>query len=409
MGALETASRLAEFERRGPGTDAERRAARWLADEVGGAGRQVRIEPFWCRTSWALTHAWHAALALAGSLISVASPRVGAVLLLIALIFVLADAFIGSSPGRRLTPEHASQNVVATPHSAAVAEKPVRLIITANYDAGRMGLVYRRPVRRAASALRRITAGLAPGWLGWLCISMLWLLGIAILRLEGHKPTAVGIAQLIPTAGLVLTVALLLDLATSEYGPAAGDNATGVAVAVALARALDAAPPSRMSVELVLAGAGEAGGVGLRRYLRARRGRLRAANAVVLGVGACGAGAPRWWASDGPLLPLRYFPRLRQLAVQLAEEQPQLGAAPHRGRGATPALQARYRRLPAIAIGCLDQEGLVPRSHQPEDTAAAIDPAAIDSVVQFGLMLVDSIDALLASTQPPQPGVPTPA
>jgi hypothetical protein len=42
----EIAARLQDFRHRGPGTDAERRAANWLAQELAGAGGEVRIEPF---------------------------------------------------------------------------------------------------------------------------------------------------------------------------------------------------------------------------------------------------------------------------------------------------------------------------------------------------------------------------
>ena len=110
----ETTAGLAAFKDRGPGTDAERRAARWLAGELVASRHRVRIETFWCRPNWALAHAWHVALALAGSLVSVSHPTIGVVLLAVALVSTLADATIGISPGRRLSPERASQNVLAS-------------------------------------------------------------------------------------------------------------------------------------------------------------------------------------------------------------------------------------------------------------------------------------------------------
>jgi hypothetical protein len=395
MRAPETVSRLQSFARRGPGTDAERRAASWLADELKAGGREVRLETFWCRPHWALAHAWHLALAIAGSLVSVSTPRVGGGLLVAALVFVLTDTFLGISPGRRLTPERASQNVVAAPRDQT---SQVHLLLTANYDAGRTGLVYRDFLRRSAARLRHATRGLMPGWLGWISIAIACLLAIAILRIEGHKGTAIGIAQLVPTAALVLALALLLELASADYGPAAGDNGSGVGVAVALARALDAAPPRNLAIELIIQGAGEARGVGLRRHLRTRRRELRAANTIVLGIAPCSAGRPRWWTSDGPLIPLRYSRRLHHLCARIARDEPYLGAASHPGRGATPALPARVARLPAIALGCLDEHGLVSRSHQMGDLAAAVDPAALDSAVEFGLMLIDAIDAFVRET-----------
>jgi hypothetical protein len=98
--------------------------------------------------------------------------------------------------------------------------------------------------------------------------------------------------------------------------------------------------------------------------------------------------------------PLRYSARLRELAAQAAHTargaEGAATARPHRGRGTSPALPARAHGLPALTIGCLDGHGLAPRSHQAGDTAAALDPAALDALLQYALTLVDAIDADLA-------------
>ncbi len=421
MRPAETIATLASHEGRGAGTDAERRAANRLVRDIDAERvrpeRNTHTETFWCRPNWALANAWHALLGLAGSLVSESDPRVGAALLTVALLSLLADASTGISLGRRLTPERASQNVVAEadpspgsppspgapdpspgspPSPGAPETDRVHLIVTANYDAGRTGLVYRDRTRRAAAALARLTGRISPGWQGWLAVAFAWLLAIAILRLDGHRSTAVGIAQLVPTVGLVLALALLLELAGSSFGPAANDNATGVAAAIALVRALDAAPPPRLSVDLLLQGAGDGGAVGLRHHLRTRRKTLRAPNTVVLGIAACGGGDARWWYSDGALVPVGYFKQLRALAARVAKGEPHLEAKAHRGRGTTPALPARLRRLPALAIGCLSDPGFPPRSHQADDLPDAVDTQAVDRTVEFGLVLADAIDAFVA-------------
>src|ERR1700716_3884654 len=118
MAVAETLSGLTSFSGRGAGTDSERRAANWLARELELGGRRARVETFWCRPNWALAHAWHALIGLVGSLVSVGSPRVGGALILIALLSLLADAAVGTSLGRRLTPERASQNVILPPSRA---------------------------------------------------------------------------------------------------------------------------------------------------------------------------------------------------------------------------------------------------------------------------------------------------
>jgi hypothetical protein len=393
MRPAETIASLASFEGRGAGTDAERRAAGWLTTQVSGSQRDVRLEPFWSRPNWALAHAWHSAIGLAGSLLSVSEPRVGGALVLVALLSLLADRAIGSSLGRRLTAERASQNVV----SGRNDRQGVHLIITANYDVGRAGVVYRDRLRRAAARLASITGRAGPGWLGWLALALVWLVVVAVLRVDGYKGTAIEVAQLPPTVGLVLALALLLEQGTARFAPGANDNGSGVAAAIALARALDVSPPRRLDVEVVLQGAGDGGAIGLRRYLRTRRQTHRTSNTIVIGIAACGQGKPCWFQSDGTLVPVRYFTQLRRLAAGVAGESPHLDAGAGRGRGTTPALPARSRRLPAIAIGALDQLGLAPRSHQTADTPERLDTGSVDRVVEFGLALVDAIDAYLAS------------
>jgi hypothetical protein len=403
MRMSETVSELAAFERRGAGTDAERRTARWLESSIAADDRDVRIEPFWCRPSWGLAHAWHALLGLAGSLAAVGSPQLGGALILVALISLLSDALVGVSLGRRLTPERASQNVVVPAAPTAAHETPVRVILTANYDAPRTGIAYSSAPRRAAARIRTITRGLTPGWQGWLAIALVWLEAAAIARLTGSTGTAIGMAQFPPTVGLLIGFALLLDVAGADFSPAANDNGSGVAVSLALARALQAAPPRRLAVELVLTGAGDGSPIGLRRYLRARRRELTARTSIVLGVAPCGSGKPRWWVSDGPLVPLRNFATLRELSERVARDDPGLEARPQKARGTSPAFPARLARLPAIAFGCLDDLGLAPGSHQRQDTPDAIDEQALDRAVEFGLLLIDAIDAFLATERAATP------
>jgi hypothetical protein len=133
--------------------------------------------------------------------------------------------------------------------------------------------------------------------------------------------------------------------------------------------------------------------IGLRRHLRGRREDRRPANTVVLGIAACGAGRPCWWVSDGAMVPLRYLARLRDLAARTGGPATPLQAIPHFGRGTGPALPARTAGIPALTIGAVDGRGLAPRSQQGSDTAPALDPAALDRVLEFALTLVDAIDA----------------
>jgi hypothetical protein len=154
-------------------------------------------------------------------------------------------------------------------------------------------------------------------------------------------------------------------------------------VAIALAHALQTAPPRNVVPELVLQGAGEGQELGMRRYLRHRH-----RDAIVLGIAASGAGQPHYWRSDGRLIPLPYPRRLRDLASDALRDS----AKPHRGRGATPASPAQAEGLAATAIGALDSPGLAPRSHQASDTPDRINPETLNQLIEVGLRLVAAID-----------------
>ena len=169
MTPLTTATQLCSFAGRRGGSDAERRASVWLRARLLEQGRPATVETFWSRPDWALAHSWHALFGVLASVVIVANARVGGALALLVLVSVAVDAVTGRSLGRRLTPERASQNIVAL----APADHPgPRLVVTANYDAGRAGAVYRPGPRALAATLRRIAADgrLTPGWLGWLSL-----------------------------------------------------------------------------------------------------------------------------------------------------------------------------------------------------------------------------------------------
>jgi hypothetical protein len=101
---------------------------------------------------------WHAALAVVGSLVSRASPQIGAALLLAALLSVVVDALTGFSVGRLLTRERASQNVVSESELEPPGDGLVHLAVTANYDAGRWcGCRSWRCCRPKVTAAQRLT------------------------------------------------------------------------------------------------------------------------------------------------------------------------------------------------------------------------------------------------------------
>jgi hypothetical protein len=285
----------------------------------------------------------------------------------------------------------ATQNVRA-PAPAREGDGPaVRLIVTAHYDAGRSGLVYRDGLRQA---FRRAFGGHAPSPWTILLFAVALLTAVAALRVAGAAETPVRIVQFAVSVVLLLALAALLDIALSQIVPGANADASAVAVAIALAAALDREPPRHLAVDLVLAGAGEGPALGMRAQVRRRlRKRLAPEQVAVLELRPCGRGRPRYWTRDGVGLPLRLHPRLIELAARVAAEERHLGAERHRGASCSAAYVARAARYPAIAIGCLDDDGLDPGAHQHTDVPEGLDRGAMAATLELCLGLVDRLDA----------------
>ena len=71
MGALaDVVEDLCRFEQRGSCTDAERRAAVWLHDDLRERGHEAWVETVWVRPQWWTSLAAHAVLGLAASLVA---------------------------------------------------------------------------------------------------------------------------------------------------------------------------------------------------------------------------------------------------------------------------------------------------------------------------------------------------
>jgi hypothetical protein len=102
----------------------------------------------------------------------------------------------------------------------------------------------------------------------------------------------------------------------------------------------------------------------------------------VLEIGPCAAGEPAWRTRH---------PQLRRAAVLAAEA---LGLEPPRRR---PRPARGVRRLPAIRVACLDARGIAARSHQPDDTADAVDSEATDRAIDLALGIADALAAELAA------------
>jgi hypothetical protein len=357
-------------------TDAERRASVWLHDRLREDGREAWVETVWVRPQWPASVLLHAMLGVAASLASTAGALAIPALAVAALTLI---SFAVQLTGRTgllplLVYRRATQLVVVEPADPDA----VALWITANVDAPRRGLVLRDRMRRLGARLR-------PGPLVWVAIALAGVVTACAARVAGADGTLVGALQFVPTLVLLLAATAALDISLSEVSPGASDDASGVALALALHDELSARPPDRLSPGLLLAGAGELFPLSLRAHLRAERPAAEAT--VILEIGPCGAGAPAWHT---------FHPQLAAAAASVTEP----AGRRRRANRPTGTGAAHSLGLPAILVRALDASGISPRARTAADVPDALDDEAMETALDFCLALVDAVDAELGVARP---------
>ena len=347
----------------------ERRSAAWLAGRLREQGAQVEVQSYRGAPTFGHVTALLAATALAGSLTRWRLPAGAAVLALWE-----ADASGRARPLRRALPRGEGANVVARVPASGEARGTV--VLVAHHDAARTGLMWHPRITEAGAARharrRRIDPYALP----------------AALAVAG---AALGLRA--ARVGLAAVVALQLEVARGATVPGADDNATGVAVALDLARA----PQEHLDLVVVLPGGEEAGMEGFAAALR--RLDLDPARTFVLGLDTLGAGTPIVLEADVGVLRHRY--RREDLALADAGAAAAGEPPPERWRigGWTDPLLARHAGLRAISLLSIGP-GHFPHYHRPTDTPEHVDWRSVERCARLARGIVAAYAAAPGTTQP---------
>jgi hypothetical protein len=372
--------------------DGEHRAARHLASELEQIGREVDVEPIRVRPAYHLTHAIHAALAVAGNVVSVYTPPLGVAMLLLAGVSMYGDLSTRFYLVRRLFPRRESQNVTS---SGRRQDAPARLVLTAHYDSARSGLIFnrrRRPPPRPLRALARLA-----GPIDIVFWTIVVALALALVRLfagyEASEATPLTIAQFVDTAILMVAFTLFVDVALSEPVPGASDNASGAAAVLELARRLGVSPPANLDVWIVFTGAKEGLMLGMREWMRAHEDEIDPRRTLFVNVDNVGAGTVRAVSAEGFLIIYRHDQRLVELAAEDAATP--LEHAAYVWRLGTDGTLPAMRGFPSITFCATDRYGRIPHFHRHSDTLEEIEPATVERAVERVEALVRKIDERL--------------
>jgi hypothetical protein len=383
---------LCSFENRAAGTDAERRAAQWLATRLSEGGRRVEVEPTYVHPRYGLVHAGHCMLGVAASLIATAEPAIGFAVVLATAVSMYLDLNYRAYLLRRLFFRRASQNVISP---GKRSDAPARLLLCAHYDAPRAGAAFTpRQAVRWARLSARLSIPIGPfRVLFW---SLALLLPIIGARMAGLDSGLISFLQLPPTLVLMVGAFLLIGGELSEVAPGANDNASGVATVLSAAEELDAEPPANLDVWVLLTG-GEGGlQEGMRSFVRAHRAALDLQTTYFVSVDTVGQGTVRFETGAGWVITYDLDRRLVQLCAAIAtadrEKADRYQARPLVHGLAGDSMPARIAGYPATTITCLNELNHRAGRRSPNDTPDRVDQAALDRARGFALELVRALD-----------------
>jgi Peptidase family M28 len=361
---------------RGANTESERSAAEYIHERLRACSPDASIDDFYATgVGFGLFAAYYAEFAFA-ALLALWWPWVFFAYGIAVTLAYMAE-LTGYNVFARFLPHYETQNVSAR----FLAARPKGLIVvTAHYDSPKScPLTDRRDARwlRAAHALVV------------LCMTAVIVSCAAQgLDLCGEAAVRVDLIIRFGAVGVLLAVgsALLLWEWGAEYSRGANDNASGVAVLLALAERLRDEPPEEADVWLVATGSQSAWYSGMRQFLASHE--LDRDSTRIINVDSVGEGGLRYVTGEGLIHVFRCDKELVALARDVAKDH---RAQPHRNT-AFPTdlllpLARGYKALGITAVTPPDAQ----RERETSDRAYDIDYGTLQSAAEFTEAIVRGV------------------
>jgi hypothetical protein len=357
---------------RRPTGPAERRAADCVAAWLVARGVSSRREEFRGLATFAGPQAVAPLLSLAAG--AAGGRRSARALGLLALAAGVAESDPRAQVLTRIMARRPSQNLVAAVEPRGDARRTVCLV--SHLDSSRSGLLFHpwlaprlRPVIDALSGAVAVRSA------------------IAVLGLSS-RPARLASGAAGGMAALGLAFLDERELRGVDV-PGANDNASGVAVAAALAAEVAGRPLESTRLVFLATGCEESGTIGMRSFLE------RHDTSGWLFLNLDGVAAPatlRWLPREGVGRTWAADPALVAVAERVAGEHPELGLAPAvRLVGLTyDATQVLARDGRALTLSA--QDDTIPNYHTPTDVPGNVSDAVLGRALATTRLLIEAID-----------------
>jgi hypothetical protein len=367
---------------RGPTREGERRGAEHARAAFQAAGLAPAWETFRSARSIFHPHLAGGLLMLAAFVLLPVAGRITAAVAAALSVLVIAcellELAMRWNPLRAIIPHGESQNVSAVIAPRGRHERD--LVLVGHVDTQRTPLVFRTP--GWVKVYDRFTMVAFAGFL-WQAIDCILA---AVFAWTWAWPAAVPGAVC-----AALLVALCIEAENTPFTAGANDNASAVGLVLTLARQLARTPLERTRVLAVITGCEEAQHYGMADFYRRHRAEMTEPCAVVFEMMGCAG--PSWILKEGIVVPFRSDPGMIRRVEGLAAANPSWQAYPSViSSGNTELADAVRAGVPAITLGGMARDGVVPYWHQRQDTFDKMEPEVMARAWDMTTALIHDID-----------------
>lgn len=266
-----------------------------------------------------------------------------------------------------------------------IARKPARktgnrsIILSAHMDSSRSGILFEPPV---VYMFRPIFMG---GLISLLLIPLL----IAAAMVSGLN--YFWIAAVLPALFLLSGIVLLMQREIGgSYTAGANDNASAVAVMVALADKYADQPLQYCDLWFVGTGSEESGVIGMINFVKSNRSRLK--DPLFINLESLGCGQLYYMEREGMFPSLKADPYLAGLARETAEEKKLPFEAGRFHTILTDNVAVLSRKLPGLTLMGCGPRRLIPHWHRHSDLPENIDEQNLRQALELASGLIEKID-----------------
>lgn len=371
---------LTALPHRGTATPQGAEAARLLQDYLADMRATVHTESFQTPKTYVTIVYWLVGGLLAGlALVPITGVAVGLVgyfVLMAWRYFNWQYSFITKFPI-----QHTAHNVIGRWMAIRRKEPTRKVILIAHYDTASISFLYnvKQQANFRLSLIISLGLMLLAGLIAFLEAFNVGLPYVTYLRY--------GLMVYFLFQGIFST----LGYWRKGYSNGASDNATGVVAALATAARLRQADLFNTDIEVVLTSAEEVGMIGAYHYVEAHKREWKRDQTLVINFDTLGAGKLTVVEQTGTIDVIRYKNEPTRLARQLVETE----AFRHRaqvGQWHTADFDSVWfvrNRIPVLALCALDENGRMPRIHQPDDTLEQIDRRPMETAVELAEAVVE--------------------